>query len=68
MVGDAVSVTLWPEHMLLPLPEVMLTEGVAGVVIVMVIELEVAVVVLTQLALLVISTVITAPLVKAEDE
>jgi hypothetical protein len=67
-VGVAVRLTLWPEHILLPPLEVMLTAGIAGVVTVMVIELEVAVVVLTQLALLVISTVITSPLTKAEDE
>ena len=50
LVGVAVNVTLWPEQIELPAPDTMLTDGVTDVTILMVIEFDVAVLVVGQLA------------------
>ena len=63
--GIAVKVTLVPAQIVLPGPAPMLTEGVTGVVTVMVIALDVAVVGLAQASDEVMTTVTTSPFAKA---
>ena len=62
LVGVAVKVTLWPAQMEFPLPDTILTAGVIVAPVVMVIELDVAIDVVTQLALEVSTQVIASPL------
>lgn len=66
LVGEAVKVTFWPPHMLVVVADID-TAGVTGEVTSIVTAFEVAVVVETQLALEVITTVTTSPFTRLDE-
>ena len=68
MVGVAVKVTFWPEQIVVPEPDAMLTEGVTALLTVIVTPVDVTDTGLAHCAFDVSCSVIISPLANAPDE